>query len=77
MKNYGKILIALGCGALIGAAAGILFAPDKGSETRKKIRDKANDLSGSLKKMKDKYSKSKAPGNGRTGVENEINEYVN
>jgi len=77
MKNYGKILIALGCGALIGAAAGILFAPDKGSVTRKKIVDKANDLSGELKKMKDKYAgKSKVPHNGRTGVENEINEYV-
>jgi gas vesicle protein len=31
-------------GLAIGVAIGILLAPDKGSETRKKIAEKGNDL---------------------------------
>jgi len=78
MKSTGKVLLALGCGAAIGALLGVLFAPDKGSETRKKLSDTANDLTKKVKDMKEsivsKYNK--APHNGRTGVENEVNEYV-
>jgi len=36
-------------GAAVGALAGILLAPDKGSETRKKISKKTGDLGESLK----------------------------
>lgn len=40
-------------GTLVGVAAGVviglLFAPDKGSETRRKISQKYNDLGDSLK----------------------------
>lgn len=39
MKNTSKVLIALGAGLAIGGLLGVLFAPDKGSETRKKISD--------------------------------------
>jgi gas vesicle protein len=36
-------------GAIAGLAAGILLAPDKGSETRQKIMDKGGDLAGKVK----------------------------
>jgi gas vesicle protein len=45
-----KLIGALLVGAAIGATLGILFAPDKGSETRKKLFAKGNDLTEALQK---------------------------
>ena len=49
-SNTGKMIGALLIGAAIGGALGILFAPDKGSETRKKIANQTGDLTDNLKK---------------------------
>ncbi len=41
--DSGKILLGVLAGAAVGATLGILFAPDKGSNTRKKISRKGNE----------------------------------
>lgn len=44
-----KFLAGLLLGAAAGAVLGILFAPDKGSETRKKITKKGKELGDEFK----------------------------
>jgi len=60
--NSGNILLALITGAAIGAGIGILYAPDKGSETRNKIRDKAvdttHDITDRIHNAKEELTKS-------------------
>ena len=64
MNNTTKILAAFAAGALAGAALGILFAPDKGSETRKKIGEEGKKIADSMKNKflagKDKFDMLKA-----------------
>ena len=52
-NDAAKLIGAMLAGIAIGGALGILFAPDKGSETRKKISTKGTDLTNSIK---DKFS---------------------
>ena len=42
MKS-GKLVLGILAGVAVGAIAGILFAPDKGSKTRRKIVSKGKD----------------------------------
>ena len=46
MNNASKILLAVGTGIAVGAVLGILYAPEEGSETRKKIMKKSRKLAG-------------------------------
>lgn len=48
-NTTGNTLIALVSGAAIGAVLGILFAPDKGDKTRKKIKDGYKDIQKDVK----------------------------
>ncbi len=44
-ESTGKALAGFIFGAAVGVAAGILFAPRSGEETRKRIHDKAKEYS--------------------------------
>lgn len=44
MTNSNKIILGLVGAAAIGVAIGILLAPEKGSDARKKIADTATDI---------------------------------
>jgi gas vesicle protein len=49
MSSKSKNLIALIAGAFAGLALGMLLAPEKGSETRKKVKKFAEDLVDDIK----------------------------
>ena len=67
MSNNTNAVLALLLGAAIGAGVGILFAPEKGSKTREKIKDGFDDVKDNLKhklddvthQLKDKLAGSK------------------
>lgn len=87
--NSSKLLAGILLGATVGAVLGILFAPDKGSETRKKISDSTNDLGDNLKtkfsemtdSIKEKFESIKGDANeilqkGKSYTEDVKNDFV-
>lgn len=48
MSNNSNTIAAILAGAAVGAAIGILFAPDKGSKTRAKIKEGIDDAKHNL-----------------------------
>lgn len=84
-----KLLAGILLGATVGAVLGILFAPDKGSETRKKISDSTTDLGDNLKtkfsemtdSLKEKFESIKGDANeilqkGKSYSEDVKNDFV-
>lgn len=57
MSN-GKFLAGILLGAAAGAVLGVLFAPDKGTDTRKKIAKKTSKLGEDLKAKFDEMTDS-------------------
>jgi gas vesicle protein len=49
MNDNSKVLIGLLTGLAAGAALGLLFAPEKGSETRDRLSQSLKDLGDSIK----------------------------
>ena len=56
MKDFSKVILSFIVGALAGAAAGVLLAPDKGKNTRKKVKKSIDDLSQKAKDSMDDLS---------------------
>ena len=46
-----KVIMGFLIGAAVGGALGILLAPDKGSETRRKIKEKGADFGDSISEL--------------------------
>lgn len=66
MKNTTKILVAAGAGLAVGAILGVLFAPDKGSETRNKIAKSGKKMRDEFgRKIKDKMKETAEKVNGK------------
>ena len=53
--NSGRLLVGLLAGVAAGALLGVLFAPDKGTETRKKISKKSRDFVDDVKHKYDDF----------------------
>ncbi len=56
MNNTSKVVVALAAGFAVGAVLGLLFAPAKGEETRKKMGEEGKKMAETLK---NKYREAK------------------
>lgn len=61
-SNTTSLLVGVAAGVALGAVLGILFAPDKGCETRRRIsrrsKEKLDDWQVQLNDIKEKYNHS-------------------
>lgn len=74
MTNTNKILTALATGVIVGGVLGVLFAPDKGENTRNKIAEGGKKLSDSIK---DKMNQGKEKLAGmRNSVRDRVEEFA-
>lgn len=72
MNTSGKILAAVAAGIAAGAVLGILFAPDKGTETRRKISEQGKKMADGIKV---KFNKGKEKFNDlKENIEHKMNE---
>ena len=53
--SSGKVLLGVLAGVAVGAVLGVLFAPDKGWNTRKRISKKGEDLVDDLKEKFEEF----------------------
>jgi gas vesicle protein len=75
MNSTSKIIAATLAGVATGALLGLLFAPEKGEETRRKISEKYTDLSDTIRNkvsdlvdtIKNEYGNAKDTVNDYTG----------
>ena len=51
----GKVVLGVVTGLAVGATLGVLFAPDRGEKTRKKIADKTKETKEKLKESFDDF----------------------
>jgi gas vesicle protein len=56
--STGKIVLGTVAGLAVGGILGILFAPEKGSVTRKQIMDKGGDYADELKSKYNEFADS-------------------
>jgi gas vesicle protein len=65
--NTGKTMLAVLASLAAGAAIGVLFAPDKGSDTRKKISKKGKNLANTAgDKIEEKFDELAVAFKGKT-----------
>jgi gas vesicle protein len=74
IMSSGKVLLGLLAGVAAGALLGILFAPDKGSVTRKKMSKKAEKYGEDLKEKFNEFVDDISEKFGE--VEEEISDFV-
>lgn len=58
--KQGNVVLGVLAGITAGAMLGILFAPDKGSKTRKRILNKGQDISDDLQDKYDEFVETMA-----------------
>lgn len=71
--NIGRLIFGIVIGAAAGALAGVLFAPDKGTETRRKLLERGDNYT---RNLKDRFNNFKSSlvnkGNGSEFTEGKL-----